>query len=115
MLFVAPRPSGHQNRFGYVFTSPDVKERLRQTKGRSLLTWAIALQATPTEDMSFRQVIHEKYLEPLLTTQGHYKAHLENLARRILVRMIKSVSILLFAGELRKEDDNQLIRWMYRK
>ena len=39
----------------------------------------------------------------------------ESLARRISTRPIKCVLILLFAGELTEEKDNQFIRWVYRK
>ena len=98
-----------------MLTTPDVEQRLRQTEGHSLSTWAIGPKATSPEDIAFRKVLNERYLEPFLTTQGQYKAHLESSARGILVRPIKGVPILLFAGELTEEEDNQFIRWVYRK
>ena len=67
-----------QNRSGYVFSTPDVEQRLRQTEGRSLATWAIAPEATSPEDIAFRKALHKRYLEPFLTTQGQYLAHLES-------------------------------------
>ena len=104
-----------QNRFGYVFSIPDVEERLRQTECRSHSIWAIFPEATSPEDIAFRQVLHERYLEPFLITQNQYKAHFESLARGISVRPIEGVLIFLFASELPKEEDNQFIRWVYRK
>ena len=50
-----------------------------------------------------------------MTTQGQFKAHLESLSRGILVLPFKGVPILLFAGNLPEEDDNQFIRWVYRR
>ena len=47
--------------------------------------------------------------------QVQYRAHLESLSRGVSVRPIKGVPILLFAGELPEEEDNQFIRWVYRK
>ena len=92
-----------------------VEERLRQTEGRSRASWIIALEATSPEDIAFLQDLHERYLEPFLTPQGQYKSHLEILARSVSVRPIKRVPILLFAGELPEEKDNQFIRWVYYK
>ena len=74
-----------QNRSGYVFSTPDVEQRLRQTEGRSLSTWAIGPEATSPEDIAFCNVLNERYLEPFLTTQGQYKAHLKRLARGVSV------------------------------
>ena len=51
-----------QNRSGYVFSTPDVDQRLRRTEGRSLSTWSIVPEATSPEDIAFRQVLHERYL-----------------------------------------------------
>ena len=76
---------------------------------------AIGPEATSPEDIAFRQALHERYLEPYMTTQGQYKAHLESLSHGISVRPIKAVPILLFAGELPEEEDNQYISWVYRK
>ena len=78
-----------QNRSGYVFTTPDVEQRLRQTEGHSLSTWAIGPKATSPEDIAFRKVLNERYLEPFLTTQGRYKSHLKSLAHGVSVRPIK--------------------------
>ena len=78
-------------------------QRLRQTESRSLLTWAFGPAATSPEDIVFRQVLQEKYLEPFLTKQDQYKTYLESLARGISVRPIKGVSILLLAGDLPEE------------
>ena len=97
-----------------MFSTPDVEQRLRQTEGHSLSTWVIVPKDTLPEDIAFRKVLNERYLEPFLTTQGQYKAHLESLARGISVRPINGVPILLFAGELPEEEDNQFIRWVYR-
>ena len=104
-----------QNRSGYVFSIPDVEERLHQTEGRSLATWASASEGTSPKDIAFRQILHDSYLESFLTTQGQYKSHLESLDRGVLVRPIKGVPMLLFVGELPEEEDNQFIRWVYRK
>ena len=41
--------------------------------------------------------------------------HLESLSRGVSVRPMKDVPILLYAGELPEEEDNQFIRWVYRK
>ena len=98
-----------------MFSTPDVEQCLRQTEGRSLATWAIALKATSPEDIPFRKILHERYIEPFLTTQGQYLAHLESLSRGVSARPIQGVPILLFAGELPDEEDNQFIRWVYRK
>ena len=67
------------------------------------------------EDIALRKALHERYLGPFLTTQGQYLAHLESLSRGVSVRPIQGVPILLFAGELPEEEDNQFIRWVYRK
>ena len=83
-----------------MFSTPDVEQRLRQTEGRSLATWSIAPEALSPEDIAFRKALHERYLEPFLTTQGQYLAHLESLSRGVSVRPIQGVPILLFAGEL---------------
>ena len=64
------------------------------------------------EDIVFRQVLHERYLGPFLTTQGQYKAHLDSLARGISVRPSKGGPILLVAGEFPKEEDNNFIGWV---
>ena len=82
-----------------MFSIPDVEERLRQTEGRSLSTWAIFPEATSPEDIVLRQVLHEMYLEPFLTTQDQYKAQLKSLARGISARPIKGVPLLLFVGD----------------
>ena len=74
-----------QNRSGYVFSTPDVEQRLRQTEGRSLATWAIAPEATSPEDIALRKVLHERHLEPFLTTQGQSLAHIESLSRGVSV------------------------------
>ena len=95
-----------QYRSGYVFSTPDVERRLRQTEGRSLSTWAIGPKATLPGDIALRKVLNERYLEPFLTTQGQYKSHLESLAHGVSVRPIKGGPILLFAGELTEEEDN---------
>ena len=55
----------------------------------------------------------KKYLEPSMTTRGYYKAHLEGLARGILIIPIKGVPILLFASTMPDEEDNQFICWLY--
>ena len=60
----------NQNWIGYVFSTPDVEQRLHQTEDRSLSTWAIAREDLSPEDIAFRKVLHESYLEPFLTTQG---------------------------------------------
>ena len=80
-----------------------------------LATWAIAQEATSPEAIALRQALHGRYLEPFLTTQGQYLAHLESLYRGVSVRPIQGVPILLFASELPEEEDNQFIRWVYRK
>ena len=69
--------------------------------------------ATSPEDIAFRQVLHEKYLEPVMT-QDQYKAHLESLSRGILVQPLYGLPILLFSGELPEEEGFQFIRWVYR-
>ena len=66
------------------------------------------------EDIAFRKVLNERYIEPFLTTQVQYKSHLESLTHGVSVRPIKGVPILLYAGELPEEEDNQFIRWVYR-
>ena len=66
------------------------------------------------EDIAFRKVLNERYLEPFLTAQGQYKSHLESLAHGVSARPIKGVPIVLFAGEFPKEEDNTFIRWVYR-
>ena len=53
-----------QNRSGYVFSTPDVEQRFRQTEGRSLSTWAICPEATSPEDTALRKALNERYLEP---------------------------------------------------
>ena len=85
---------------GYVFSTPDVEERLRQMESRSLLTCSIRPEATSPEDMAFRQAQQERYFEPFMTTQGQYKAHLESPARGISVRPIMDVPILLFTRKV---------------
>ncbi|CAI5712939.1 unnamed protein product [Hyaloperonospora brassicae] len=104
-----------RNRSGYVFSTPGVEQRLRQTEGRSLSTWATGPEATSPEDIAFRKALNERYLDPAFTTQGQYLAHLESLSRGVSVRPIKGVPILLFVGELPEEEDNEFIRWVYRK
>ena len=47
-----------QNRIGYVSSTPDVEQRLRQMEGRSLSIWAIDPAVTSPEDIVFRQVLH---------------------------------------------------------
>ena len=83
-----------------------MEQRLRQTEGHILATWAIAPEATSPEDIKFRKALHERYLEPFLTTQGKYLAHLDSLSRGVSVQPIQGVSIFLFAGELPEEEDN---------
>ena len=73
------------------------------------------LEATSPEDIALRKALHERYLEPFLTTQGQYLSHLESLSRGVSARPIKGVPILSFAVELPEEEDNQFIIWMYRK
>ena len=68
-----------------MFSTPDVEQRLRQTEGRSLSTWVIDPEATSSEDIAFRQDLHERYLEPFLTTHGQYLSHLESLAHGVSV------------------------------
>ena len=104
-----------QNRSGNVNSTPDVEQRLRQTEVCCLATWAIGPEATSREDIAFRKVPHDRYLEPFLTKEGQYLAHLESLSRGVLVRPIQGVPIVLFAGKLPEEEDNQFIRWVYRK
>ena len=79
-----------QNRSGYVFSTSDVEERLRHTEDRSLATWVIVLEATSPEDIAFRLVMHERYLEPFLTTQGQYKSHLESLDHGVRFDRLKA-------------------------
>ena len=98
-----------------MFSTPDVEKHLRQRKGRSLITWVIAAEATTPEDIAFRQDLHKRYLEPFLTTLGQYKTRLKSRARGTSARSSKSVPVLLFAGEVYEEEDNQFIRWVYRK
>lgn len=64
----------------YVFTPPDVEERIRQTVGHSLSGCAIGQKATSSTDLASLQVLRERYLEPYLTTQSQYRAHLERQA-----------------------------------
>ena len=65
---------------GYVFTTSDVEEHLRQTMGLSLPIFDIYSNATSFEDIAFRQKLQDRYLEPYFSTQGQHKAHLwENL------------------------------------
>ena len=77
-----------QYRSGFVLLTPNVKQSLRQTEGRSLLTWAIAPEATLPEDIAFCQVMYERNSEPFLTTQGQCKAHRESIDRGISARPI---------------------------
>ena len=72
-------------------------------------------EAMSPEDIAFREALHVRYLEPFLTTQGQYLAHLESLSRGISSQLIKGEPILLFAGEFPEEEDNQFIRWGYRE
>ena len=92
-----------------MFLTPDGEQRIRQTEGRSLSTWAIGPKATSPEDIAFRKVLNERYLEPFLTTQDQCKSNLESLAHGVPVRPIKGVPILLIAGELPEEEDNTFI------
>ena len=66
--------------------------------------------ATSPDDIALRHTLHERYLEPLLFTQGQSKAHHEILALCISVRPITGVTILLFAREFPDEENNQFIR-----
>ena len=97
------------NRSDYVLSTPDVGDRLHQKEVRSLPTWAIAPESTSPEDIAFRKIFRERYLQPFLTTQGQYKAHLESLDRGISGRPTKGVLILLFAIGLREGEDNIFI------
>ena len=83
-----------QNRSGYVFSTTDVEQRLRQTEGRSLATLVIGPKATSPEEIAFRKVLNERYLEPILTTQGQYKSHLESTAHGVSVRPIRACHLV---------------------
>ena len=106
----APCANGHdqKNQRDYVFTPPSVEERLRQTTGQSLATWTIGPVAASAEEGASGQALCERYLEPSLITQSQYKARLELQARGAPVPPIKGVPILLFAGEKKDEEDNDL-------
>uniref|UniRef100_M4BJ96 Uncharacterized protein n=1 Tax=Hyaloperonospora arabidopsidis (strain Emoy2) TaxID=559515 RepID=M4BJ96_HYAAE len=103
-----------RNQRDYVFTPPSVEESLRQKTGQSLATWTIGPVAASLEEAASGQALRERYLEPSLTTQSQYKARLELQARGAPVTPIKSVPILLSAGEIKDEEDNDCIRWVHR-
>ena len=103
---------GHR---GYVFTPPSVEERIRQTTGRSLATWAIGAEPTTPDEVASRQVLREKYLEPHVMTQRQYKLRLETQARGAPVPPIKGIPILMSADEFPEEEDNAFVRWVHRK
>ena len=98
----------------YVFTPLSVKERLRQTTGKTLATWTIGPVAGSPEEGASCQALRERYLEPSLTTQSQYKARLELQARGAPVPPIKDVHILLSTGETKDEEHNEFIRWVHR-
>uniref|UniRef100_A0AAV1UC75 Uncharacterized protein n=1 Tax=Peronospora matthiolae TaxID=2874970 RepID=A0AAV1UC75_9STRA len=93
----------HRN---YVFTPPSVEERLRQAAGQTLATWVIVHGPKTPEEVVSCQALHERYLEPHLTTQIQYKARLDMQARGAPVPPIKSTPILLLAGETVSEEDD---------
>ena len=93
-----------------MFTPLSVKERLRQTTGQTLATWTIGPGATFPEEVASGKALRERCLEPSLTTQSQYKAHLEMQECDTPVPPIKGVPILLSAGETKDEEDNEFIR-----
>ena len=53
-----------EGRRDYLFTPFGLEERIRQTTGRSLATWAIGAEPSSSDDVASRQVLRERYLEP---------------------------------------------------
>ncbi|CAI5733685.1 unnamed protein product [Peronospora destructor] len=104
-----------EGRRGYLFTPLNVEERIRQTTGRSLATWAIGAEPTSSDEVASRQALRERYLQPHLTTQSQYKLRLDTQARGAPVPPMKGIPILLFAGESQEEEDNAFVRWVHRK
>ena len=103
---------GHR---GNLFTPLDLKERIRQTTGHSLATWAIGAEPSSSDEVASRQVLCERYLEPFVTTQSQYKLRLDEQSRGAPVPPIKGISILLFAGESQEDENNEFVCWVHRK
>ena len=57
-----------EGRRGYCFTPLGVEERIRQTTGCYLDTWASGADPTSPYEVASRQVLRERYLQPYLTT-----------------------------------------------
>ena len=104
-----------EGRRGYQFTPLDVEERIRQTTGRSLATWAIGAEPTSSDEVASRQALRERYLQPHVTTLSQYKLRLDTQARGAPVPPMKGIPILLFAGESPEEEDSTFVRWVHRK
>ena len=92
-----------------MFTPPSVEELIRQTAGRSLVTWVIGAELSSPGEVASRQALREKYLQPHWTTQSQYKVRLDTQARGAPVRPIRGIPILLFAGESQEEEDNSFV------
>ena len=78
LLFIAPIPRWSSKTVADV-CFPQLKWRNVSVKRR-----AVAYQKVPSphklsflKDIAYRQILHERYLEPFLTTQGQYKAQLK--------------------------------------
>uniref|UniRef100_A0AAV1V920 Uncharacterized protein n=1 Tax=Peronospora matthiolae TaxID=2874970 RepID=A0AAV1V920_9STRA len=97
----------------YGFTPPSVEERLRQAAGQTLATWVIGHGPKTPEEVVSCHALCERYLEPHLTTQSQYKARLDMQARNTPVPPIKSIPILLFAGETVSEEDDAFVHWVH--
>ena len=104
-----------EGRRGYLFTPLGLEERISQTTGHSLATWAIGAEPSSSDEVASRQVLRERYLEPFVTTQSQYKLRLDAQARGAPVPPIKGIPILLFAGESPDDEDNAFVRWVHRK
>ena len=87
-----------EGRREYLFTPLGLEERIRQTTGHSMETWAIGAEPSSSDEVASRQVLRDRYLETFLTTQSQYKLRLDTQARGALVPPIKGIHILLFAG-----------------
>uniref|UniRef100_A0AAV1UN73 Uncharacterized protein n=1 Tax=Peronospora matthiolae TaxID=2874970 RepID=A0AAV1UN73_9STRA len=96
-----------------VFTLPSVEERLRQAAGQTLATWVIGHGPKTPEEVVSCQALHERYLEPHLTTQSQHKARLDMQARDAPVPPIKGIPLLLLAGETVSEEDDAFAHWVH--
>ena len=98
----------------YVFTHLSLEERLLQTTGKSLASWAIGPAANTHEEVEAGRVLHERYLAPYVMTQIQYKVRLLDQRHGVPVPPIRGTPVPLYVGELASEEDNTFILWVHK-